>query len=325
MDNYRARWPGRVVPGTDADIAAAVTELCRRADWPLDPLSTRALARVLEPFFHHGWCVDALITALDRTPDQQRKAPWRAEGGDLAAFVVRRLRAWTLDPDTSPTVIPLDPPIRAMTPTEWHAKTAHRRRDTSPDRTRRKLTATGQQARAQALRHAHGRQHSIVDRIRESEQRQQNALARLDELLPPTTRHASAAAPATPRRQADRHLATYATRTARIVGDPAVRRALDALGTHDEHPATTLRVLINAITDARQRTALDTLATLGPAAITMDDHTQQMLTAIAHALHHGLSVEDTLDLLRPHLPAHPQPAEPPSTTQPRRHTPLSSR
>ncbi|NKE61733.1 hypothetical protein FXN61_35230, partial [Lentzea sp. PSKA42] len=62
------RWPGRVVPSTDADVDIAVESLCVRASWP--DADRRWVRRLLEPWFAAGWSVDALLVAVD---DQARR------------------------------------------------------------------------------------------------------------------------------------------------------------------------------------------------------------------------------------------------------------
>lgn len=109
-------WPGRVVPGTDAQVRAAVLTLLSRALWPPD--QCEALVAALAPRYRAGWCNDAIVRALDHDPDGTRVPPWHTTDGrggprgELLPYVQGRLARWR----------DADPPLPATSFPDWAAR-----------------------------------------------------------------------------------------------------------------------------------------------------------------------------------------------------------
>ena len=107
-----SRWPGRVVPSTDADVDIAVESLCTRASWP--DADRRWVRRLLEPWFKAGWSVDALLVAVDTRPDGTRQGRPRSRAQVAHEFLRARLMVWTADGARLAR-----PPLAGMSLGEW--------------------------------------------------------------------------------------------------------------------------------------------------------------------------------------------------------------
>ena len=166
------RWPGRVVPATNADVDIAVESLCIRASWP--DADRRWVRRLLEPWFLAGWSVDALLVAVDTRPDGTRQGRPRSRAQVAHEFLRARLRTWTTDGSTLAR-----PPLAGISLGEWFRVN---RRNTAlhAPRSREALTSDGERARAESRALAHRR--DPVERSREKGRRRQEVL---DSLLVP--------------------------------------------------------------------------------------------------------------------------------------------
>ncbi|SDF82452.1 hypothetical protein SAMN05216553_103455 [Lentzea fradiae] len=167
-----SRWPGRVVPSTDADVDIAVESLCVRASWP--DADRRWVRRLLEPWFTAGWSVDALLTAVDTKPDGTRQGRPRSRAQVAHEFLRARLRTWTADGAGLAS-----PPLKGMTLGEWYRVNRRNAALHAPRRSAA-LTSEGERARAASRALAHRR--DPVERSREKGRRRQEVL---DSLLVP--------------------------------------------------------------------------------------------------------------------------------------------
>ncbi|WP_083268635.1 hypothetical protein [Lentzea guizhouensis] len=165
------RWPGRVVPATDADVATAVESLVIRASWP--DANRHWVRRTLEPWFAAGWSVDALLAAIDTRPDGTSQGRPRSRDQVAHEFLRARLRTWTADG------VLADPPLRGMTLGEWFRVNRRNALLNTPRRSRA-LGSEGERARAASRALAHRR--DPVERSREKGRRRQESL---DSLLVP--------------------------------------------------------------------------------------------------------------------------------------------
>ncbi|SES36352.1 hypothetical protein SAMN05216188_1408 [Lentzea xinjiangensis] len=166
------RWPGRVVPSTDADVDIAVESLCVRASWP--DADRRWVRRLLEPWFAAGWSVDALLVAVDTRPDGTRQGRPRSRAQVAHEFLRARLRTWTADGAGLAR-----PPLAGMSLGEWY-RVNRRNAALHAPRSRPGLTSEGERARAESRALAHRR--DPVERSREKGRRRQEVL---DSLLVP--------------------------------------------------------------------------------------------------------------------------------------------
>ncbi|ONI91816.1 hypothetical protein ALI22I_06960 [Saccharothrix sp. ALI-22-I] len=175
-------WPGRVVPSSDQDVVTAVESLCLRAGWP--GADRRELGQVLSPWFEAGWCVDAVLRAVDLTPSGTLQTEWR-ETDEPHEFLQKRLRAWFDDGDTAAgSTDRAAPPVAGMSLGRWwriHRRTA----ETAAPRVRGPLGEAGQRAREQTTARARTFRRDPVDAVRERQRRREEAL---DSLLPEATR-----------------------------------------------------------------------------------------------------------------------------------------
>ncbi|MGW6929576.1 hypothetical protein ACWGE0_05865 [Lentzea sp. NPDC054927] len=166
------RWPGRVVPATNADVDIAVESLCTRASWP--DADRRWVRRLLEPWFLAGWSVDALLVAVDTKPDGTRQGRPRSRAQVAHEFLRARLRTWTTDGSTLAR-----PPLAGISLGEWF-RVNRRNAALHAPRSREALTSDGERARAESRALAHRR--DPVERSREKGRRRQEVL---DSLLVP--------------------------------------------------------------------------------------------------------------------------------------------
>ncbi|GAA3641482.1 hypothetical protein C8D88_103331 [Lentzea atacamensis] len=167
-----SRWPGRVVPSTNADVDIAVESLCVRASWP--DADRRWIRRLLEPWFKAGWSVDALLVAVDTRPDGTRQGRPRSRSQVAHEFLRARLMVWTADGARLAR-----PPLAGVSLGEWY-RVNRRNAALHAPRSRSALTSEGERARAESRALAHRR--DPVERSREKGRRRQEVL---DSLLVP--------------------------------------------------------------------------------------------------------------------------------------------
>ncbi|KFZ82043.1 hypothetical protein ED92_17635 [Amycolatopsis sp. MJM2582] len=175
-------WPGKVVPGNDRQITAAVLTLIGNARWPRD--QARELTALFAPLYRAGWCNEAIVRMLDTDPDGTRRPPWLSDRdtptiGPLKSYLARRLHAWipaepdeqddTRDITRLPSELP-DPPIAGTTFRSW----AERMRLVYGDAERRAPAAPGS-----AGPDRRGGQVTPLERRREAVRRRQRALGAL--------------------------------------------------------------------------------------------------------------------------------------------------
>lgn len=166
------RWPGRVVPTTDADVDIAVESLCARASWP--DADRRWVRRTLEPWFKAGWSVDAVLVAVDTKPDGTRQGRPRSRAQVAHEFLRARMMVWIADGARLAR-----PPLAGMSLGEWF-RVNRRNALVNLKRSGAALTSEGERARAESRALAHRR--DPVERSREKGRRRVEAL---DSLLVP--------------------------------------------------------------------------------------------------------------------------------------------
>ncbi|RSN54460.1 hypothetical protein DMH01_36605 [Amycolatopsis sp. WAC 04182] len=180
-------WPGKVVPGNDRQITAAVLTLIGNARWPRDQATE--LTALFAPLYRAGWCNEAIVRMLDTDPDGTRQPPWLVDRatptiGPLKIYLARRLRAWIpADPgeqdDTRaitrlPASLP-DPPVAGTTFPAW----AERMRLVYGDAERRKPATHPATSSEPDRRRGRGGQATPLERRREAVRRRQRALGAL--------------------------------------------------------------------------------------------------------------------------------------------------
>ena len=249
------QWPSRVVPTTPEEMRQAVLSVFARAHWS-DPVD-RAVVRELSDWFEAGWCVEAIVVALDRKPDDSRQRP-RGKL-DLLTFLRRTLGAWYDDGhDAISATTRLDPPRRGQSMESWLRADAAARTATAK-RTWQPLSERGEAARRAAMDFARSRRPDPVERIRETEAR---VLAAMERLGPPGE-PVPLAAPAR-RDQPVQREAEYAGCRSVVEHHPVVRRLVERLAAENRRPtATEMVVLRNAVRDARTQAGLATLEARG--------------------------------------------------------------
>ncbi|MEU5692819.1 hypothetical protein [Actinosynnema sp. NPDC020468] len=241
------QWPGRVVPETDAQVAAAVESLCLRAQWAT---ANRArVAAVVGRWFDRGWCVDAVLRAVDLTPSgtlQRRKG----DRQEAHLFLRDRLRFWFADDGADSATEPLRPPVQGMTFAQWW-DISRRNERTNRVRRRAPLTAEGEKARAEARATVRTNDRDAIATARTRGRLRQDAL---DSLLPagtPPPTFEDSHRPAPPR-PVDRRVGNWVGRQQVIADDPTVRKALDVVLTSEGRPTPeAVARLRNAVRDAR--------------------------------------------------------------------------
>lgn len=246
------QWPGNVIP-TSENAEQASRSLFYRAGWR-DPL-TPEVARLLQRWYDSGWCVDALLAALDRRPDNSRQLP-RGPHEDVGHFLQSRLRAWFTDHADSERDARLAPPRPGLTIEAWLRINREQQRR-SGTRARRPLGERGQRAREYAREQARRRRRDPLERGRDKDERISRALGALDELLP-----RESGRPRRPgrRRGGSQLMAAYAGRLDSVGSHPAVRRIVGRLAEERRRPTPAeVQVLRNALREARQRAGLDVL------------------------------------------------------------------
>ncbi|GAA2667251.1 MULTISPECIES: hypothetical protein [Actinosynnema] len=168
------QWPGRVVPETEHEIDTAVEALCLRANWAdADRAGVRA---VLVPWFGDGWCVDAVLTAVDRRPDGARQGAPRHRDQVAHDFLRARLRSWWPSGQQRSK-----PPVEGMSLGAWWRVNRRNARLNAPRRVPH-LTEEGVRAREEAGERLRDRFRDPVERARARGRRNREAL---DALLVP--------------------------------------------------------------------------------------------------------------------------------------------
>jgi len=251
-------WPGRVVPATDAHLVAAAAVITGRACWPAYP--QHELVALLRPWTTAGWCPDALLIALDRTPDGQWLPSWTGHG-DLLDHLTARLRPWWGDP--AAPAPHHDPPVQGTPYVVWADRQAEQRAQQSArPRPVPQIEVDGAAGRAAALAYARSRHHRglPMDRVQARDQHRDRVQTDLDKYLPPdmptTADQRTARAEAATVDPADDLL---------LVLDPVVHRTLRTLAatsTPGRHHHAALR---HAVRAARARFALERLVSQAPA------------------------------------------------------------
>lgn len=180
-------WPGKVVPGNDRQITAAVLTLIGNARWPRD--QARELTALFTPLYRAGWCNEAIVRMLDTDPDGTRQPPWLVDRdtptiGPLKIYLARRLHAWipadpgeqddTRDITRLPAELP-DPPVAGTTFRSW----AERMHLVYGDAERRTPAAPAAGSVGPDRRHGRGGQATPLERRREAVRRRQRALGAL--------------------------------------------------------------------------------------------------------------------------------------------------
>ncbi|OXM50263.1 hypothetical protein CFP71_27915 [Amycolatopsis thailandensis] len=180
-------WPGKVIPGTDRQITAAVLTLIGHARWPRD--QARDLIALFTLLYRAGWCNDAIIRMLDSSPDGTRQPPWFVDRdtptvGPLTVHLTRRLHAWipadptqqddTRDITRPPATVP-DPPLAGTTFQAW----AERMRLVHGDAERRTPAQPSPGDARPDQRPGSRQKASPLERRRETVRRRQRALGAL--------------------------------------------------------------------------------------------------------------------------------------------------
>ncbi|WP_410646483.1 hypothetical protein [Amycolatopsis sp. cmx-4-54] len=180
-------WPGKVIPGTDRQITAAVLTLIGHARWPRDQAGE--LIALFTPLYRAGWCNDAITRMLDSGPDGTRQLPWFVDRdtptvGPLKVYLARRLHAWiptdpagegdTRDITRLPTTVP-DPPLAGTTFQAW----AERMRLVHGDAERRAPSQPSPGTAGPDRRPGARQKASPLERRREAVRRRQRALGAL--------------------------------------------------------------------------------------------------------------------------------------------------
>jgi hypothetical protein len=290
-------WPGRVIPGTPEETDAAITALFARAGWN-EPI-TKDVVKELEKWFDADWCVDAILVAVDRKPDNTRQVPRRGKEHDLAKYLRSRLAAWFNDNQNADSATNrLPPPRPGMTMGTWWRVNQHNRY-TNRTRRRPNLGEQGEQARQRARDFTASRRPDPVARNREKDAALRAAMDRL--LLPGTTDSDPMIEledmPIHPRH---RLVAGYAGRRAVVNHDPTIRTILALLVQQRRRPTTTeLAILRNAIRGARATASIAELEALtaDTAGEILSPEALRILRYYDHALADDLSLNSMIAML----------------------------
>ena len=300
MGTVRLRqWPGRVIPATEEETQAAITALFARAGWN-EPITDEVVDE-LQKWFDTDWCVDAILVALDRKPDNTTQRPRGGREQDLAKYLRNRLAVWFNNrDDATDATTRLPPPRPGMNMGTWW-RINQRNRYTNQPRRPRPLGRDGEQARQHARERAGSRRRDPIERNRESDARLRAAM---DQLLPP----GATAADADPLVQLDdtpihpRHrlVAGYAGRRAVIHNDPTIRTILTIVRQQRRRPTTAeLAILRNALRGARASASLAELEALtaDTAGEILSHQALQILRYYDHALAEDLSLDSMIAML----------------------------
>lgn len=295
------QWPGRVIPETDVEIATAVESLCLRAQWA--DADRGAVAAVVRRWFDRGWCVDAVLRAVELTPDgklQKRKS----DKQEPHIFLKDRLRFWFADDGDSATD-PLKPPLSGMPFAQWWA--INRRNERINQQRRRKpLSAEGEKAREAARVHARGSGRDAIAMARAKGQRQQDALDALvlPGMTPPTFEESRRLRR---RRSASRQVCNWVGRQQVIANDPTVRKALKAVLAAAGTPTLqAVKRLHNAVRAARwtaEMAAIEALTNPATDALTpIGKEARRILRYVDQAIEENLPFDVMVFLLRNNRP-----------------------
>lgn len=198
----------------------ASRSLLYRAGWN-EPLTTEAAA-TLQRWYDANWCVDALLVALERKPDNTKQGPRGSK--ELHRYLENRLQAWFDDDADLERDARLAPPRSGYDMQTWRSiNTEHARR--SGTRPAQRLGEKGKQAREEARAQASKPQRDLLAEVHSEDDRMTRALDSLTELLPakvaerPAVDDPDAVAASKNRSQL---YAAYAGRTATVSHDPLV-------------------------------------------------------------------------------------------------------
>lgn len=249
-----AQWPGRVVPESEADVETAVASLCLRAGWA--DADHGRLRRTLEPWFTAGWCVDAVLRAVDLTPDGRLQLGRRAEDQHPHDFVRNRLRVWFDERDHAVSATErAAPPVDGMSYGQWWRINRRNARVNQPRQDRPRLGEAGRQARDHAR--ARTSRRDPIAAVRAKGRRAQEAL---DSLLVPDTAPPSTddphPGPGSP------HVRDHVARQQAVANDLTVRRALAVVLSQGRPTAEAVTVLHNAVRTAKKHVELTALEAL---------------------------------------------------------------
>src|SRR5699024_8065203 len=183
------------------------------------------------------YSVKAILTALDRHPDNQPQQP-RARNEELPHYLHTRMQAWNNEEDDAPLRDAVHPPPRpGINLHQWHAIN-ERVRQTSGIRPPQQLSDQGDRARRAAIERSRAPRTDAVARSREKDHAIRDAL---DSLLPPAQTHPSSEGTHNPllhiARTDSRMPATFAASRSVITPEPGVRRLIQRLTT-ERCPAT---------------------------------------------------------------------------------------
>lgn len=294
-------WPGNVLPEEDHEFEQAMKSLLVRAHWQ-DAL-TREVRSELRKWFDAGYCVDAILVALDRTPANHRQRP-RDKNEDLQRYLRNRLRAWyEEDPDALLAAV-VRPPRPAMSMAQWWAISRSNEQRSGTRKNAPVLTEAGQRAREEAIERS--RSTRKRDPISDARAKDRTNRAALDSLLLPGAPIppipvAPALLPPT-ERTAGRMVAAFAGNRSAIAHDPRVRRLVERLTTERRGPTEAeRRVLSNAVKDARRRAALGSLEAAGSEISedvgVLSDEGWRILTYLDRAMATSLPLESMMVVL----------------------------
>ncbi|MFD7659641.1 hypothetical protein ACFV4N_37185 [Actinosynnema sp. NPDC059797] len=251
-----AQWPGRVVPESEADVEAAVASLCLRAGWA--DADHGRLRRTLEPWFTAGWCVDAVLRAVDLTPDGRLQLGRRAKDQHPHDFVRNRLRAWFDERDHAVSATErAAPPVDGMSYGQWWRINRRNARVNQPRQDQPRLGEAGRQARDHVHARARSSRRDPIAAVREKGRRAQEAL---DSLLVPDLAPPSADDPHP--HPSSPHVRDHVARQQAVANDLTVRRALAVVLSQDRPTTEAVTVLHNAVRTAKKHVGLAALEAL---------------------------------------------------------------
>jgi hypothetical protein len=248
------------MPASNSEISTAIESICLRAQWP--DADHHELANVLHDWFDAGWCVDAILWAVDQTPEGQRQRK-RSSRQEPHLFLKNRLRNWFVDSgDAASMNDRIDPPFKGISFGEWW-RINRRNELTNRPRETRSLTDEGEQAREQAKATARTSGRDSIARARARGIQRTQALDSLLVSEKPVPQ-IEAYRRVRPRNQTTSVLCSWVGRTQIISGDAGVQRALGILVRSSGSPTPqAVAMLRNAVRAARftaQMAAVDAMA-----------------------------------------------------------------
>jgi len=291
------------VPETEAHISAAVESLCLRAEW--NNADRGKITTVVLRWFDRGWCVDAILRAVDLTPDgklQRRKR----DKQEPHYFLKDSLRLWFADDDSASATEPLPPPVSGMPFAKWWA--INRRNERINRRRRRKpLGAEGEHAQRTAREFVRGLRRDSIAIAREKGRRREQALDSLllDGMTVPS---AEESRQLVRRTSVNRQVSSWVGRQQVIANDPAVLRALQAvLGFPDRRPPEAVQWLRNAVRAARWKAQMATIeAMIAPVtdmAPPLSREAKRILHYVDQAIEDDLPFDVMVFMLRTGIPS----------------------